>query len=82
MFSSVVVTTFPPPPRTCWVDAAPALVAMTMYLVAGGEGCVGVPGRVDIRVRELGTLIMLGVRDTPDPPSPLWVTVSVGRGYG
>lgn len=48
---------------TCCVEAGPALVAMTMYLVAGGDGCVGVAGRVDMSVRELGTLIMLGVRD-------------------
>lgn len=52
------------------MEAAPALVAMTMYLVAGGDGWVGVAGRVDIRVRELGTLMMLGVRDPPDPPTP------------
>ena len=59
------------PSSTCWVEDAPALVAMTMYLVAGGDGCVGVPGRVDMRVRELGTLMMLGERDPPDPPIPL-----------
>lgn len=53
------------------MEDAPALVAMTMYLVAGGDGCVGVPGRVDMRVRELGTLMMLGERDPPDPPIPL-----------
>ncbi len=53
------------------MDAAPALVAMTIYLVAGGEGWVGVPGRVDMRVSELGTLIMLGVRETLDADNPL-----------
>lgn len=56
---------------TCCVDAAPALVAMTIYLVAGGEGWVGVPGRVDMRVSELGTLIMLGVREPLDDDNPL-----------
>lgn len=44
------------------MEAGPALVAITMYLVAGGDGCVGVVGRVDMSVRELGTLIILGVR--------------------
>lgn len=53
------------------MDAAPALVAITIYLVAGGDGWVGVPGRVDIRVSELGTLIMLGARDPLDVDNPL-----------
>lgn len=66
--------------NTCWVDAAPALVAMTMYFVAGGDGCDGVPGRGDIRVRELGTFMMLGVRGTTEPLNPLCETVRVGRG--
>lgn len=56
---------------TCCVDAAPALVAITIYFVAGGDGWVGVPGRVDMRVSELGTLIMLGVREPPDVDNPL-----------
>lgn len=63
------------------MEAAPALVAMTMYFVAGGDGCDGVPGRGDIRVRELGTLMMLGVRGPVDPLNPLCETVRVGRGY-
>lgn len=63
------------------MEAAPALVAMTMYFVAGGDGCDGVPGRGDIRVRELGTLMMLGVRGPVVPLSPLCETVRVGRGY-
>lgn len=54
---------------------------MTIYFVAGGEGCDGVPGRGDIRVRELGTLMMLGVRGPVEPLNPLCETVSVGRGY-
>lgn len=54
---------------------------MTMYFVAGGDGCDGVPGRGDINVRELGTFIMLGVRGPVDPLSPLCETVSVGRGW-
>lgn len=62
------------------MEAAPALVAMTMNFVAGGDGCDGVPGRGDIRVRELGTLMMLGVRGPADPLSPLCETVRVGRG--
>lgn len=45
------------------MEAGPALVPITIYLVAGGDGCVGVAGRVDMSVRELGTLIILGVRD-------------------
>lgn len=53
---------------------------MTMYFVAGGDGCDGVPGRGDIRVRELGTLMMLGVRGPADPLNPLCETVRVGRG--
>lgn len=53
---------------------------MTMYLVAGGDGCDGVPGRGDISVRELGTLMMLGVRGPDDPLSPLCETERVGRG--
>lgn len=53
---------------------------MTMYFVAGGDGCDGVPGRGDIRVRELGTLMMLGVRGPVEPLNPLWETESVGRG--
>lgn len=57
------------------------LVVMTMYFVAGGEGCDGVPGRGDIKVRELGTLMMLGVRGPPDPLKLLCDTESVGRGY-
>lgn len=65
---------------TCCVDAAPALVAITIYLVAGGEGWVGVPGRVDMRVSELGTLMMLGVREPPDADNPLWDIDRVGRG--
>lgn len=56
---------------TCCVEEAPALVAITIYLVAGGDGWVGVPGRVDMSVRELGTLMMLGVREPLDAPSPL-----------
>lgn len=62
------------------MEAAPALVAMTMNFVAGGDGCDGVPGRGDIRVRELGTLMMLGVRGPADPLNPLCETVRVGRG--
>lgn len=54
---------------------------MTMYFVAGGDGCDGVPGRGDIRVRELGTLMMLGVRGPVDPLKPLCDTDRVGRGY-
>lgn len=54
---------------------------MTMYFVAGGDGCDGVPGRGDINVRELGTFMMLGVRGPVDPLSPLCETVSVGRGW-
>ena len=61
---------------TCWLEEEPALVVITMYFVAGGDGCEGVPGRGDIRVRELGTLMMLGVR------GPLCETVRVGRGCG
>lgn len=53
---------------------------MTMYFVAGGDGCDGVPGRGDIRVRELGTLMMLGVRGPVDPLNPLCETERVGRG--
>lgn len=53
---------------------------MTIYLVAGGDGCDGVPGLGDMRVRELGTLMILGVRGPPDPLSPLCETESVGRG--
>lgn len=56
------------------------LVPTTMYFVAGGDGCDGVPGRGDIRVRELGTLMMLGVRGPVDPLNPLCETVRVGRG--
>lgn len=66
--------------HTCCVDAAPALVAITIYLVAGGDGWVGVPGRVDMRVSELGTLMMLGVREPPDVDNPLWDIDRVGRG--
>lgn len=62
------------------MEAGPALVAMTMYFVAGGEGCDGVPGRGDIRVRKLGTLMMLGVRGPDEALSPLCETVRVGRG--
>lgn len=62
------------------MEAAPALVPTTMYFVAGGDGCDGVPGRGDIRVRELGTLMMLGVRGPVDPLNPLCETVRVGRG--
>lgn len=62
------------------MEAGPALVAMTMYFVAGGEGCDGVPGRGDIRVRKLGTLMMLGVRGPDEPLRPLCETVRVGRG--
>lgn len=51
-----------------------------MYLVAGGEGCEGVPGREDIKVKELGTLIMLAVRDPVDPLNPVCETERVGRG--
>lgn len=54
---------------------------MTMYFVAGGDGCDGVPGRGDIKVRELGTLMMLGVRGPADPLRPLCDTERVGRGY-
>lgn len=53
---------------------------MTMYFVAGGDGCEGVPGRGVIKVRELGTLMMLGVRGPADPLNPLCDTVRVGRG--
>lgn len=53
---------------------------MTIYLVAGGDGCDGVPGLGDIRVRELGTLMMLGVRGPVDALSPLCETERVGRG--
>lgn len=53
---------------------------MTIYFVAGGEGCDGVPGRGDIRVRKLGTLMMLGVRGPDEALSPLCETVRVGRG--
>ncbi|KAA8587063.1 hypothetical protein FQN60_000899 [Etheostoma spectabile] len=49
---------------------------MTMYFVAGGDGCDGVPGRGVIKVRELGTLMMLGVRDPADPLSPLCETLT------
>lgn len=51
-----------------------------MYLVAGGDGCDGVPGRGDISARELGTLMMLGVRGPVDPLNPLCETERVGRG--
>lgn len=54
---------------------------MTIYLVAGGDGWVGVPGRVDMSVRELGTLMMLGVRETLDAVSPLWDIDRVGLGW-
>lgn len=49
---------------------------ITMNLVGGGEGCVGVAGRVAETsvctgsVMALGTLMMLGAREELLPPLP------------
>lgn len=56
-----------------------------MNLVGGGEGCVGVAGRVETRVctgrvMEPGILMMLGARVALPPPWAAWERVSVGRG--
>lgn len=53
---------------TCCVLLLADVEDITMNLVGGGEGCVGVEGRADtsvctIGLMELGTLMMLGVRD-------------------
>lgn len=74
-----------PPRRTCWEVEVPEAEDMTMNLVGGGEGCVGVAGRVETRVCtgrviEPGTLMMLGARVVLLPPWAAWERVSVGRG--
>lgn len=66
---------------TCCVEAGPALVPITIYLVAGGDGCVGVVGRVDMRVRELGTLMILGVLEPVTLLTLLWETERDGRDW-
>lgn len=60
---------------------------MTMNLVGGGEGWVGVPGRPETRVctgrvMALGTLMMLGGRGGPPWPWGACDKVKVGRGCG
>lgn len=82
----------PPPPNvpmggTCCDALVPEADDMTMNLVGGGEGWVGVPGRPETRVctgrvMALGTLMMLGGRGGPPWPWGACDKVKVGRGCG